>query len=82
MGTWLVVYLAYEKQEHFKHRFITQYTQEAKDFLICLNQTPPKFITLTSVLTDGSVIARTDDDARFVIPHFQKKDWQLTYYSH
>ena len=61
---------------------VASLTQEAKDFLICLNQTPPKFITLTSVLTDGSVIARTDDDARFVIPHFQKKDWQLTYYSH
>ncbi|GHU38500.1 hypothetical protein FACS1894193_09350 [Bacilli bacterium] len=61
---------------------IVSLTQEATDFLSSLNQTPPKFITLVSALSDGSVIVKTDDDARFVIPHFQKKDWQLKYYSH
>ena len=59
---------------------VTSLTQEVIDFLVCLNQTPPKCITLMRVLSDGSVIIKTDDDARFVIPHFQKKDWQLTYY--
>ncbi|GAB2021435.1 metal-dependent transcriptional regulator [Pseudolactococcus yaeyamensis] len=61
---------------------VVSLTQEVTDFLKSLNQTPPKFITLLRTLADGSVIIQTDDDARVVIPHFQKKDWQLKYYSH
>lgn len=65
------------------HRYeVVSLSQEVKDFLVCLNQDQPKFMTLSSVLSDGSVIVRTDDDVRFVIPHFQKNGWQLKYYSH
>ncbi|MFZ2717576.1 MAG: metal-dependent transcriptional regulator [Lactococcus chungangensis] len=61
---------------------VASLSQEVKDFLVCLNLVQPKFMTLSSVLSDGSVIVRTDDDARFVIPNFQKNGWQLKYYSH
>lgn len=60
---------------------VASLSQEVKDFLVCLNLVQPKFMTLSSVLSDGSVIVRTDDDARFVIPNFQKNGWQLKYYS-
>lgn len=65
------------------HRYeVAALTQEAKDFLIALNIGQPKFITLTSLLKDGAAIVKTDEEVRFVVPDFQKKDWHLKYYSH
>ncbi|GFH43278.1 hypothetical protein Hs30E_18290 [Lactococcus hodotermopsidis] len=49
-------------------------------FLQKLALRKPKFITLLEVLADRSVIVKTDADVRFVVPHFQKKDWQLKCY--
>lgn len=65
------------------HRYeVTAITSEITDFLINLSLTQPKFMTIITILADESVIVKLDDDTRFVIPNFQKKDWQLTYYSH
>ncbi|GFH40909.1 metal-dependent transcriptional regulator [Pseudolactococcus insecticola] len=55
-------------------------TAAVREFLSELELSEPKFITLLSILADGSFVVKTDDNARFVIPHFQKKDWQVNYY--
>lgn len=68
-------------QAKVAHRYeVATVTPEVEDFLAQLALESPKFITLLEVLADKSVIVKTDNDVRFVIPHFQKKDWQLNYY--
>jgi DtxR family Mn-dependent transcriptional regulator len=66
--------------ERAKRYEVAAVSQEVEHFLACLALETPKFIILLEVLVDGSSIVKTDRDVRFLIPHFQKKDWQLHYY--
>ena len=57
-------------------------SDEIGEFLMDLTLGQPKFITVIKILPDGSVIVKLDDETRFLIPNFQKTDWELKYYSH
>lgn len=69
-------------QAKLDHRYeVVAISEDIITFLSQLEIEQPKFITVLSHLTDASVIVRTDDGGRFVIPNFQKSSWQLAYYS-
>ncbi|MDR1605469.1 MAG: metal-dependent transcriptional regulator [Streptococcaceae bacterium] len=70
-------------QAEIAHRYqVVALTSEIKDFLAYLTIEQPKFITVITILADDSVIVKTEDDVKFVIPQFQRTAWQLTYYAH
>lgn len=70
-------------QSEIGHRYeVVDVSSEVSNFLLALSLIFPKFITIVTFLADGSVIVKTDDESKFVIPNFQKKSWQLKYYSH
>ena len=69
-------------QARLEHRYeVVAISEEIAVFLSQLTIKQPKFITVVSHLSDASVIVKTDDGIRFVIPKFQKTSWQLAYYS-
>src|SRR5574340_729848 len=70
------------RQARLEHRYeVVAISEEIAVFLSQLTIKQPKFITVVSHLSDASVIVKTDDGIRFVIPKFQKTSWQLAYYS-
>ena len=70
-------------QGEMGHRYeVVAISDEIRAFLLDLSLGQPKFITIIKILPDASVIVKTDDEVRFVIPNFQKMDWELKYYSH
>ena len=69
-------------QAKLEHRYeVVAISEEVVAFLSQHALEQPKFITVISYLADASVIVKTDDGMRFVIPSFQKNSWQLAYYS-
>ena len=70
-------------QGEIGHRYeVITISDEIREFLMDLSLSQPKFITVIKILPDASVIVKLDDETRFLIPNFQKTDWELKYYSH